>query len=436
MQKERNKGLVSVCLLTYNQEKYIEDNLKSLLSQTYNKMELIILDDASDDSTQEIIKSYKDKLDEKFIEVKFIFHSVNSGNIPQNVNEMLSKASGEYIKEFAGDDIMLADCVERLVEVAESNEEIMVVHSNGYIENETYRYGNEHSWRLFRDYSEGCEKGNVFLRLMYTNSVLAPTALIRSSVFEKLGYYDEKIDFEDYDMWLKIAVNGGKFYYIDSPLVAYRRTKNSLTFVSKGNEEVKTLYKIKAGIQVRRKYLGYLNEEDQKRVCKFVYDAYILWAEKIDSDECRKCLQEFYNTSVTETKQNIFGLSNSEKAEAEINILCKFIDYYEKVDLFVGNLKNSAKTVAIFGYSKIGRRLYCVMKKKELNVSYIIDRKGPGVFAPVKVYTIDEELPKVDIVIVTAINAYANVKDVLHDKTNAEIISFMEVLFQNENDVK
>ena len=75
----RNEALVSIGLMVYNHEAFIEDCLKSLLQQDYPNMELIILDDASTDRSREIISRYCDKLREKFCHVIFLYHERNCG---------------------------------------------------------------------------------------------------------------------------------------------------------------------------------------------------------------------------------------------------------------------------------------------------------------------------------------------------------------------
>ena len=80
------KPLVSIYLLTYNQEKYVEDTLLSVYNQTYKNIELLIFDDASTDNTVRILKAYINKLNKRFTAVRMVLNSSNSGNIAKNVN--------------------------------------------------------------------------------------------------------------------------------------------------------------------------------------------------------------------------------------------------------------------------------------------------------------------------------------------------------------
>lgn len=76
-----DKTLVSIGLLVYNHEAYIEDCLNSILQQDYFNMELIILDDASTDRSREIIHAYYEKLKKKFQRVVLIYHKKNTGKV-------------------------------------------------------------------------------------------------------------------------------------------------------------------------------------------------------------------------------------------------------------------------------------------------------------------------------------------------------------------
>ena len=110
--------LVSIMVLTYQHENYIEDCIKGLLSQTYSNMELLIADDASTDATLDIIDRNLMELNKKFVRVEIIRHPENTGNIAHNINELLKMAKGEYFRLSAGDDALLPDCVETFSYIA------------------------------------------------------------------------------------------------------------------------------------------------------------------------------------------------------------------------------------------------------------------------------------------------------------------------------
>lgn len=105
--------MVSVLLTSYNREKYIRESIESVLSQTYKQYELIIVDDASTDSTKEIINEYK-----SLSNIYIVYNEYNLGEY-RNRNKAASIAKGEYIKYLDSDDVMAPDCLEVMVEKME-----------------------------------------------------------------------------------------------------------------------------------------------------------------------------------------------------------------------------------------------------------------------------------------------------------------------------
>lgn len=135
--------LVSICVLTYMHERYIEDCLRSLIAQTYRNIELLILDDASTDRTYNIIESYLEHLNNRFPQVRIKKNKRNSGNISVNLNYMLKQARGEYIKTFSGDDVMTPKYVEKIVGHMEQNQEAILGYTNSYVVESGFKLGEK-----------------------------------------------------------------------------------------------------------------------------------------------------------------------------------------------------------------------------------------------------------------------------------------------------
>ena len=421
--------LVSICLLTYNHEKYIEDTLNSIINQTYSNIELIILDDASDDSTVPTINKYRARLDKRFRNVELILHKINSGNIPANVNEQIKKSRGGYIKGFAGDDVMFTSCVEALISEFMKHSNVDVIHANGFVEKEDYRYGDEPSWILFRDFVPANNTERFFLNEMHGNNVLAPSTMIKRRVFDECGLYDETLGYEDYEYWLRLLSNHKNFYYVDKPLVAYRRTNNSVTYITEESDETKYLKCIVSDMEIRKKYLGFLFEEQRRSVYEDAYYRLLKKAESIGADKCATYLYENYgkNNDLKEQSVSDNHISNN-KIYTEIEILSSWVDNFEHVRNVVLSWKG--QRLAIYGYARLGKRLYRQLLANDINVEYIIDRKGDSVLAPISVCTLDGELKAVDIIVVTVIGAFNDILCKLKEKTDADIIDLMDVIYR------
>lgn len=143
---------VSVCIITYNQEKYIGQCLDSLISQETNfKFEIIVAEDCSTDGTREIIQSYIEKYPDLIVP---LFHSKNVGPV-ENVKQAYKKAKGKYIAHLDGDDIALFGKLQRQYDVLEANRDCSIcVHNmkaidrNGIATGKTFKTHKETKYKL------------------------------------------------------------------------------------------------------------------------------------------------------------------------------------------------------------------------------------------------------------------------------------------------
>ena len=111
--------LVSVCIPAYNHERYIEDCINSIIEQTYENLELIIIDDGSKDGTYQEIKKLMPKLEKRFVRVS-VETQENMGTC-RTINKLYRKARGKYIYHIASDDISKPDAIETLIKFLEQN---------------------------------------------------------------------------------------------------------------------------------------------------------------------------------------------------------------------------------------------------------------------------------------------------------------------------
>ena len=107
-----SEPLISVCIPCYNNEEFIACTIESVLNQTLNDFELVIVDDKSTDRTVSVVKDYADS------RIKLIQNECNLG-IGGNWNKALSCAVGKYVKLLCGDDVIYHDCLSRQVDILE-----------------------------------------------------------------------------------------------------------------------------------------------------------------------------------------------------------------------------------------------------------------------------------------------------------------------------
>ncbi len=206
--------LVTIGILSYNYSQYIEDALNSLLMQTYPFIELIIIDDCSTESlTPKKIESW---ISANNIRCAFIQNKKNHG-ITKVSNMLVQRAKGKYISLFATDDIMLPEKIERQVKILEeAGEEYGMCYANAITMDEEGK-----NTGLCNPGMEIFE-GDVLRPYVFGNLPFAtPSSLIRRSVYDKVGLYDERVLIEDYNFWLRLMACY-KVKYCDYPCLVYR----------------------------------------------------------------------------------------------------------------------------------------------------------------------------------------------------------------------
>lgn len=122
MTSKSNEPLVSICLLSYNDEQYIGQAIQDLLGQDYVNIELIISDDCSKDNSPQIIKDFAKK-DER---IRFFIQECQLG-MQGNYNFLLSKARGDYFMWASSDDRWASNCVSSLANILMGNSELISV---------------------------------------------------------------------------------------------------------------------------------------------------------------------------------------------------------------------------------------------------------------------------------------------------------------------
>lgn len=173
---------VSIVLPVYNGEKYLRQSIDSILAQTYQNWELVICDDASNDRTPEIIKSYKDG------RIKSIRHGKNM-KMTVSLNDALKISTGEYLTYTSDDNIFRPHALEMMAGILNGSPELDIIYTDF-----TYIDAEGKVLRLSRALDDNQQ--------VYTNG-LGASFLYRRHVWEILKY-DERFDLvQDYDFWLR-----------------------------------------------------------------------------------------------------------------------------------------------------------------------------------------------------------------------------------------
>lgn len=213
--------LVSVICLCYNQQRFVQETIHSVLNQTYKNIELIIVDDASTDSSvQKIGKAILN-----YSRVQFLPLTNNIGNC-RAFNKGLAQSKGEFVIDLAADDILLSDRIEKGVHaLQQAGPSYGVNFSDAEWIDEAGEFLYLHSKRFPHD---TIPQGNIYKNLIEQFFICSPTVMFRKEVIDYLSGYDETLSYEDFDFWIR---SSRKFMYCYTPevLIKKRIVKRSLS---------------------------------------------------------------------------------------------------------------------------------------------------------------------------------------------------------------
>lgn len=212
--------LVSVIMPAYNVKKYIAEAIESILSQTYSNWELIIADDASTDTTREVVSNYVDK----DLRIKLICLDKNSGPVIAR-NKAIGKSSGEYLAMLDADDVSLPDRLAKQVGFLEYNKDIDFVGSSAELIDENGETVGRKTKPLTHEEIK-------FPLLLQTQFVMSSVILRKKAFAEACGFDNAYLYAEDYDMWTKLLTLGKKCANIPKVLIQYRIQPQSVTHMS------------------------------------------------------------------------------------------------------------------------------------------------------------------------------------------------------------
>ena len=205
---------ISVIIPVFNGEKTIKETINSILNQTFQDIEIIIINDGSTDATLENIEKIADS------RIK-IFSYPNTG-LSASRNRGISQAKREYISFIDADDLWTLDKLESQWQALQSNPQAAVAYSwTDYI---------DESGNFLKSGRRIKVNGDAFSQLLITNFLEnGSNPLIRQEALEKIGGFDESLTAaEDKDMWLRLAANY-QFVCVEKPQILYRTSTTSMS---------------------------------------------------------------------------------------------------------------------------------------------------------------------------------------------------------------
>ena len=229
LKEETETPLVSVIVTVYNGEDFLKETIDSVVQQTYQNLEIIVVDDASTDKSREFVSAYKDPRI-RLLALDKNRHVCYAGNVG------FKEATGKYVALIGHDDLWKADKIEKQVGFLESHPGygacftwLDIVDENRDVVNRLYSglYGIFSS----DNRSRATWSANMFFK---GNSFCAPSVCIRKDVLDKSGYYRYGlVQLQDYELWMRVLMEC-EVYVLQEKLTLYRRFNggNNLSTVS------------------------------------------------------------------------------------------------------------------------------------------------------------------------------------------------------------
>lgn len=211
----KNQDFVSVVIPTYNRGHVVSRAVGSVLTQSHRNFELIVVDDASTDNTEDVIASIGDS------RIKYIKHEKNRG-VSAARNTGIEAATGEFLALHDDDDIWLPDKLEKQLDcIRNKSADADVVYTRACrLEGARKTYIPSGNIRLL--------EGNIYHSLLWKNYIAMPSVLIKRHCIKKVGLFNVKlIVTQDWDFLLRLSRHY-RFKYVEEPLVIVHHTPGSL----------------------------------------------------------------------------------------------------------------------------------------------------------------------------------------------------------------
>lgn len=218
--------MVSVGVPNFNYSHYIIGSLNSIVNQTYQNIELIIVDDVSTDNSVAVIEDWIKKYTGP-VKINFIKNTKNGG-LTKVCNQILQSANGKYFQTLDADDLLLPTKIEKQVRLLEASKNTALIYSNiGIIDEGGKIINSDYLGHIGYD-KNNMPQGNIFEKLFDFNFIPLPSALINTEYARKVGGFDETLQVQDYYLWLKLSEQFETIYLAENTAL-YRQHAYSMS---------------------------------------------------------------------------------------------------------------------------------------------------------------------------------------------------------------
>lgn len=206
---------ISIVMPFYNCEKYLDEALQSVVSQTFTDFECILINDASTDNSDDVVRNYlKDQ------RIVYIKNDKNLSHV-KNYNKGILLAKAPVIARMDGDDVMDVQRLEKQYNFLQENPEYSLVGS-------FIKVVDSDNKKIINKINKPIEDEAIRKSLFYYLTIVHATVLIKKNVFEEVGLYDDRYDYtEDLELFHRIVFSGYKAYNLPEYLYYYRYHDNN-----------------------------------------------------------------------------------------------------------------------------------------------------------------------------------------------------------------
>jgi glycosyltransferase involved in cell wall biosynthesis len=396
--------LVSIILPTYNRAKTLGTAIQSVINQTYDNWELIIVDDGSVDDTEVIVGSYADS------RIRYIKNDENKGS-NYSRNRGCSLAKGRYYAFIDSDNEWRCEKLEKQVNaMRNTGDNVALCFSQ-----ELYDNGGEH----IRP-EENLDNKSIKKAMLERNVIDTNVALLKKEVFEKVGGFDLNIPrLQDYDLFYRIVVKENyDVVYLKEVLDTNRVQKDSIT-----RDDKKLMLAVSRMLD---KYYETASNKEREYLIGLVD---ILTVVKDDEayhqlfkDISEKPLfQEYY------AEKHLVLIDKYRKETRYNRLLTKMIEVVQRQKTFIDVDFFKNKRIAIYGCGVWGNIVQRELEKNNLQMEYGIDIAAEK-FKEKKVVTPEQIDGSIDVIIVSNFQMFFQIKDNLKKYFKGEIVSVEELI--------
>ena len=331
------KPLVSIVIPVYNGSDYLCEAIDSALNQTYDKCEVIVVNDGSTDNTEEICFGYGDKIR--------CFHKENGG-VATALNFAIQQMRGDYFSWLSHDDIYYLDKIEKQINALRSSGDMTKLVWGDF--DIFYENTNQVETKRFSEIDDVALLTDSIFPLL--KSYIGGCALlIHRSHFERVGLFDAELRYtQDYDLWFKM-LRGQKTIYVDSPL-----------------------YKV-------REHREQGSKAELQKMMPAVVDLWLRFTNAVTPDEAIRMfgsLQEFYRYFYTKmigfgddsAINAVYDMYKAQPDSLDLNERIKEINEY-----ILSKTHGVTRKICIFCAGYYGKKLFYDLSTYGINVDFFAD---------------------------------------------------------------